>query len=261
MTAVPLGETPTLCVLCPPTRARVARPGGQTDWVCHEKLSASIFEITTRFAQLSARPGAGSMDGGRRAPGFGSRPPVNLHNAALRDPRTAPAELGETHSPLNFMLTWTKWIRLTRGQPPVGYGGSLDPVVVLDLEAQYLTTSLDWITRQHWVTTFAEQMRAVRSQLRAATGAPNPRPVGTCGKPDCGHPLFPPREGDMNIQCGGCGAVYAPLDQIEMRKATLQATQDCARCAHGPNQHSNDDAGRPCNVQWCDCKGYSQDRG
>ena len=253
MTAVPLGETPSLCVLCPPQRARVARPGGMTDWACFERLGTNLGEMARRFALLSARPGNGSIDGGRRAPGYGSRPPVNLHAAALRDPRTAPSELGEAHSPLNFAISWGRWIRRERQQAPFAYP-ALDPVAVLDLEAEYLYNAMDWASRQPWITTFNEQLRVVVAQLRAATGEPNPKPVGTCKAEDCGHPLFRPREGEVNIRCGGCGVVYEPLDQIRMR--TMATTDTCVLCGHEPAQHDNDSEVRQCNVRWCGCAGY-----
>lgn len=248
MTAVPLGETPSLCILCPPVRARVARSGGVTDWLCHERLESALGEIVQRYTRLSARP-ANGQDFGRRAPGYGSRPPVNIHNAALRDPRTAPAELGDVHSPLNLFISWANWMRKTRGQAPVAYG-STDDLAVLDFEWRYLTASMDWITRQYWVTAFNEQVRAVVSQLRSATGEPNPRPVATC---TCGHPLFPPRPGELTIVCGGCEHPYEPLDQI---RHIHQAKLGCFTCGHVSSQHSNDEAARPCNVQYCGCSAY-----
>lgn len=257
MTAVPLGETPSLCVLCPPQRAKVSRPGGQTDWDCHDRLQAAVVEIVNRYARLTARPGSGAaFDGGRRAPGFGSRPPVNLHNATLRDPRTHPAELGEAHAPLNFLLTWGRWIRTTRSQPPRGYAGGVDDLEIADIEGTYLFNSMDWITRQYWVVQFSEQMRAVVSQLRSATGEPNPRPVGWCLSEDCDHPLFPPHDGGINIRCGGCSRLYEPLDQIRM---VHSQGQGCGVCGHEGSQHDNDSEIRPCNIQWCDCPGFAED--
>jgi hypothetical protein len=256
VTAVPLGETPSLCILCPPARAKVARPGGMTDWHCHDRLESHLGEILQRYARLTARP-QGGQGTGRRAPGYGSRPPLDLHRAALRDPRTAPLELGDAHSPLNLFISWTTWMRVVRLQDPVGYS-SLDALAILDFEWRYLTNAMDWITRQPWVPRFDEQVRAVVSQLRTATGEPNPRPVGTCnatlggeGIPvECGFPIFPPRPGTLNIVCGGCGALYEPLDQIRM---VTQAKTGCLACGHSETQHSNDHEARACNVRWCDC--------
>lgn len=257
MTAVPLGETPSLCVLCPPDRARVARPGGQTDWDCHERLASGLTEMVNRYAKLTAVPGMAGNEG-RRAPGYASKPPLNLHAAMLRDPRTAPSELGEAHAPMNFALTWARWIRSERGQAQQGFLG-LSDLSVLDHEVMYLYNSLDWITRQHWIVEFRDQLRPVLSQLRSAGGEPNPKPVGYCKHEGCGSPLFPPRHGDVNIRCAGCGCTYEPLDQIRMvtaQGAEAPAQRRCERCAHEDNQHSNDTEDRACNFRWCDCDAY-----
>lgn len=265
MTAVPLDETPVLCILCPPMRAKVSRPGGVTDWDCHERLGAQLTEIVARYAKLSAVP-SGGAGVGRRAPGFGSRPPLNIHVAALRDPRTAPAELGDPHAPLNLFLTWANWMRKTRSQDKIPYRREHDDLLILYVEGLYLQSALDWITRQPWVPTFAEQVRVVVSQLRSATGEPNPRPVGWCTNEidrdsaliPCGYPLFPPKGDDLNIGCGGCGATYEPLDQIRMVQA---AKTGCVSCGHSDSQHSNDTETRACNVRWCGCSTYTSPDG
>lgn len=249
MTAVPLGETPTLCVLCPPSRAKVAMSGSQVDYDCHLRMEDLLVELVKRYARLTAMPGGGQAQG-RRSPGFRSTPPVNLHNVALRDPRTAPTELGEIHSPLNFLLSWGRWMRRERRQTPAHYPEAATDLEIADLEATYLFASLDWVGRQAWVTRFHDQLRVCVSQVRAATGEPNPRPVGTC---TCGHPLFPPREGEINIRCGNCAKLYEPLDQIRLVRAHLAG---CTGCGHDDAQHCNDATPRPCNVEWCACTDY-----
>lgn len=257
MTAVPLGETPSLCVLCPEGRERIARPGGMTDWACHDRIADQLGEIVQRYARLTAKV-SHSHDFGRRAPGYHSRPPLNIHAAALRDPRTAPLELGQPHSPLNLFITWATWIRGERRQdalvqyPP-------DDLAVLDFEWRYLTTSMDWITRQPWIPRFAEQTKAVVSQLRSATGEPNPKPIGKCDgiegvTPGCGHPLFPPTEG-RNVRCGGCSAEYDPLEQIRLRRRQIGL---CRVCGHASAQHGNDEQERRCNMDWCPCADFKE---
>lgn len=251
MTAVPLGEQPSLCVLCSGLRANIARSGGCTCWSCHDRLTAMLSEIVTRYARLSARP-QGGQDFGRRAPGFHSRPPVNIHIAALRDPRTSPLELGEPHAPLNLLLTWSRWVRQIRGQDRVRYPAELDDLAIIAVESTYLSTAMDWITRQPWVIDLHDQTRAVVAQLRSATGEPNPRPVGTCQVTDCGHPLFLPKAG-LDMRCGGCGETYEPSDLIDI---AIQADAGCRACGHTDSQHDNDTETRTCNYTWCSCTGW-----
>ncbi len=250
------------CVLCPPRpldKQRPLRDGGLTCWACHDTLGQTITEVGRRYLLLDATPSTGG-DGGRRSPGFGSRPPVNLHVAALRDPRTLPVELGDPHNALSLLRSWANAIRSARG--PVLH--PCESFVPGD------TKFGSWITRQPAVTLMAEEFRAVQSQLRSATGEPNPKPVGYCIKPTltatgefedwCNGPLFPPRDGESDITCPQCEAVYEPLEQIKVKIQNEQdpeAGDPCAACRHTSSQHDNDAADpRPCNVRWCDCTAH-----
>lgn len=264
VTAVALDSTPSLCILCPGERAKIARPGGQTDWDCHERLIEQLGEVAERFLRLSARPG-NSGEPGRRAPGFGSRPPLNMHIAALRDPRTAPAELGDPHAPLNFLITWSNWIRTERRQDRVRYDEPTNDAWIAVYEHNYLVNAMDWMTRQFWVTTFATQLRIVLGQLRAAGLEPNPRPLGQCTTRNdddivCGNPLWPPNEGGVwDLRCQKCGTEYKPLDQLRLKIENDRATGTCALCGHTDSQHCNDsdeDGRRACNGRWCICGDY-----
>lgn len=221
-------DQPTLCLLCPPKRARQCRDGGVTCTTCHDRLMSMLLDIAERYVRISAEPGSTGGDGGRRAPGFGSKPPCNLHNATLRDPRTVPDKPGGLHSAVNLMVSWAGWVRIQRGQDPVAYRVGNDNFVVSE-EVTYLRVSLDWITRQPWVVTLAEQVRAVSAQVRSATGDRRPRPIGKCRHVDpdesepCGHPLFPPRPGHSNVVCGSCDTKYSALEQVRIVKATSVA--------------------------------------
>ena len=249
------------CLLCPEHRSRVLRDGGVTCWQCFDNVALSISEIARRYIRLDASPSRAG-DPGRRAPGFGSRPPLNIHIAALRDPRTLPDQLGEPHNAHAMLASWANYVRHDRFQDYVRNES-------LASATNYLLVSLDYITRQKWVVELAAQVRVVLSQLRSATGEPNPKPVGWCIEPQfsadatfedwCNHPLFPPREGEVNIRCGGCGAVYDPLRQIKLRIQNERdpGAGDPCECGHSSSQHDNNDSGaRPCNALHCGCKAH-----
>lgn len=218
--------------------------------------------MARRYLALDPSPSSGAGEG-RRGPGFHSKPPLNLHVAALRDPRTLPEVLGDPHNALALLHAWANFTRRERGQ-------ELPRRCTLAAETQYLLANLDYITRQPWITELVAQLRVVQAQLRAATGEPNPRPVSYCIAPIkdehgtfidwCNHPLFPPREGEMNIRCSGCAATYDPMEQIKLRIANEQdpaAGDPCAACDHASSQHDNDASGaRPCLVRWCECKAH-----
>lgn len=255
------GHAVTGCLLCPEHKTRALRDGGVTCWPCHDGLGQSIGEVAWRYVRLDASPSrAGDL--GRRAPGFGSRPPLNIHIAALRDRRTTPDRLGEPHNAHRMLGSWANYVRVERSQDYVlseGLAGATN----------YLLANLDWITRQGWVPELAAQVRVVVSQLRSATGEPNPKPVGWCIEPIitagtftdwCNHPLFPPHEGELNIRCGGCGVVYDPLRQIKLRiqnERDPAAGDPCAECGHSSSQHDNEASGaRPCNALHCGCRAH-----
>ncbi len=211
-------EDAVLCVLCP-REPREAGPGHAACTSCMTRLAADLELIARRFGELTAVPGT-TGTGGRRAPGFASKPPPNMHSAALRDPRTAPSRPGELHSPVHLMLSWALELRRLRGQKPVAYPPGADVAAVIG-EARYLLASMDWISRQGWVSRFRDEVRAVRSQLLSALGERPPRKVGRCrrwlgavdGPPEqCADALFPPREGSRISTCRRCGHAYDLLD-------------------------------------------------
>jgi hypothetical protein len=186
---------------------------------CHNRLAGWLTAIGQDYVRLDAMPSRGGPGIGRRAPGFHSCPPVDLHRAALRDPRTAPdAATKRGQSPANFVITWARWVRERRNQIPAALPSDTD--VAFHAELRYLLASLDWVTRQPWVVTFTEQLRPVHRTLHGTiTGVRSPRPYARCASVlhddvVCGHPLFPPRPGAGVVVCGGCETVYSPLDAL-----------------------------------------------
>lgn len=248
---------PTLCVICAPKRETQSRDGGVTCWSCHERLGDVLREIVKRYHALDATPGVAASTE-RRAPGFRSIPPLNLHVVALADPRTRVVEKGDPACAQRVYSEWANRIRRERRQRTIRQ--------IIDLDRDYLTNSMDWITRQSWVSEFAEEIERVCAQLRSATGDPNPKPVGWCielievegAVKYCGHPLFPPRQrGAQALECAGCGTTYDLLRQARMALAREQGppVPPCA-CGHDGPQHNPAAEARPCNVRWCGCVKY-----
>jgi hypothetical protein len=250
------------CVLCSPRRPRLARDGGVTCWRCLDNVEALIVEVAQRYTKLDARP-TSSISSGRRAPGFASKPPLVMHIAALRDPRTVPESLGDLHNAYAFLGGWLNRVREARDQSPVRPQGFV-------ASAQYLIANLDWISRQPWIAAFHGELKVVISQLRAATGEPNPRPMASCARPIldeggefvdwCNAPLFPPARDENVVRCPDCDEVYNPLDLLQvfvLNNNGPEVGPPCAHCLHSESQHDNDAAGaRPCLVQWCSCTAH-----
>lgn len=170
---------------------------------CTDDLESWINEIVDRYLRLDPTPSTGGMDGGRRAPGFASRPPLNLHVATLRDPRTKPRRLGEPHNAHAMLNDWANYVRLERLQVPK---------IEAEIEgaARYLIANLDWLCRQEWIMDLWVQAEKVLAQLRSATGEPNPRPVGTC----CDKPLY---WFEGVAKCAGCQSTFSALDLLQQQ--------------------------------------------
>jgi hypothetical protein len=153
---------------------------------------------------------------GRRAPGFASTPPGNVHLMAMRDPRTRAAEQGDIRSPLEVTHWWASFVRDQRGIRAPEFA-------TVTTEISTLSFHWDWITREfeadHLVG-LAYELGAVRAQLHVVTDDPPPPTVGYCtaivdGR-RCAAPLsLPPRGGTM-IRCPACPASYDGVKLIRL---------------------------------------------
>lgn len=191
------------CVLCPSQRPRPSRVGGVTCEPCIDALARDLGETVSRYGLLDASPSGGISDGGRRAPGFGSRPPGKVHVMALTDDRTSASELGELQSAQAMLRDWANYVAQNRGMAEARR----------DIEAAgiFLVANLDWITRQEWVVDLHAQLRVVLNQLKSATGD---TPLGKCGV--CANAIFAPPRGEVVMVCEWCGEQVDPLAQIRM---------------------------------------------
>jgi hypothetical protein len=183
-----------------------------------------LAEIGKRWDALNPRPGA-SGDGGRGAPGFGSRSPGSDTVIAIRDWRSSRRACawvgadGRVHReaerpPLSVVAElWTVAHHVAQAR---GLAGP-DHVRVPDL-VRWLDGQLDWITRQDGVVAVDRVLRELVGQLRPLTGEPGARRIGTCPNTlddgettrECGRPLYAPLRGDT-ISCG-CGRNW-PRDE------------------------------------------------
>jgi hypothetical protein len=201
-------ETRIQCVTCTKQPPRRATPGYLTCDRCVELIRECLGEILTLYATLAA-PGAllpRVTDGGRRAPGFGSRSPANDTTIVLTDPRTTWTEDTPTHNPLVVVESWARMVREDVGEKPH------DRHATMSSEAGLLQRRMDWITRQPWVEEMWKELKEVRGQLRNYNGERGPRSIGKCpvmvqrggSFVQCSAELFAPLYGDT-ITCRSCG--------------------------------------------------------
>jgi hypothetical protein len=226
----PLARPSGACVTCPPLRGRAwtrADDRYVTCGHCYHRLRTVISEIAERYLKLDPRPGGQFESGSRGAPGFGSRPPLSLHVASMRDVRSSQsakvwvARDGRVHSeeerpPLSVHGTLSTLCWDVAEHRGVSGPGDRDNEFTL---LTYLDKHLDHITR---VTELAVEvdigLRNLVSALRPLTGDRRRR-IGKC-----------PRPAPARVQDPSC------------------------RCGHTSTQHDNDATQRRCNEPHCGCQ-------
>jgi len=184
---------------------------------CTQRLRDTLTDIVDRWhrivpvnALLPTTPTTA-----RRAPGFASTPPGNVHLMAMRDPRSHAVQPGDIRSPLEVLHWWADYVREQRGiRHPER--------ATVDTESSTLSFHFDWITREfpadHLVS-LGYELGAVRAQLHAVTDDPPPPVVGQCtaivDDHRCRAPLSLPRGGTM-IRCPACHAHYDGLKLVRL---------------------------------------------
>jgi len=215
------------CATClPPSPGRTwarADPSFATCSSCYTRLRDQLAEVDERFLLLDPRPGASNEQGSRGAPGFVSRPPLNLGVVAMRDPRSSRdaytwlAADGRVHHeelrpPLSVqsVLSTVAWsVAEFRGM-----AGPADDAGVHDL-VRWLDNRITDITRHgELVTELSAALRELLGQLRPRTGDSRKK-VGTCpvtideggSTRECGTALYAPlaSSGSDVIRCPACG--------------------------------------------------------
>ena len=195
---------------------------------CKTHIRQLLATIDERAPMLDIRLGKSSDDeGGGRAPGFESTPPINLHVRTHQDPASLPYPVGPddvARPPLSVDGTF-------------GYWRGIASRVRVDL------SDLDRLVHQPWADDYVADLRRLAGQLLAATGDPPPKPVAKClrvlglGYGEllyCGEPLFMPpnaeRRGDDEpirpdempmIRCPNprCGHEYSGVELLRLKLA------------------------------------------
>jgi len=197
--------------------------------------------IPVLYAALDASPGSdGPPSAGGGSGVFRSTPPARLEVLALRDRRTRPDEQGGPWSVQGTLLAI--------GSRLLGLGRVR--IETVEQLAAVLHARTDLLAQQDWVTDAWHDLRAVHAQLLAATGDPNPQPVGTCtatvdddghehpdGQWRCAWPLYlaqhaAPRDPDSppslavlpGLRCSSCGHRYTGAELLRLGRAHQAAS-------------------------------------
>lgn len=213
------------CVLptcrTPQGPAREQVDGGLLCWPCAERLRSRLREIDA-FLELPPLPRRSGLVG-RRSPGYGSRPPVNLDLLVMGDPRSRDEdEDGDVEPAAAVLLDWARYVR---AQCQDAHGRPLtrasDAIILLLIHNR-------WIAAQPWVPTYVEAVGIVARAVRGAAGDRGPAPIGVCT--ECrGAPVMPVERTHTGedgrthrrggARCTGCGAAYDGMELVRFRLA------------------------------------------
>ncbi|WET76878.1 hypothetical protein P3102_22505 [Amycolatopsis sp. QT-25] len=249
-----------------------AQQGYRTCDPCADELRADIQELARLYPELirAAVPG-GASTSGRVSPGYGSRSPARDSVLVLTDRRTRAEDDGDAHSVLEILSSWADniredtgmgvpdpaarrqgqllvgWLDFTADQP---WAGKLDTPLgqlrdeiaeqlglsarTVHGETAFLVEWFDYVTRQYWVSDFAEEVRGLLATVRAATGtAESSIPVGTCPtlnettQRPCGARLRVRAEADR-ITCPRCRTRWPRAHWDELSDAQGTPLSDVA---------------------------------
>lgn len=198
---------------------------------CTERIRNHLREIE-RYAAIIAHTktrGRGG-DGGRRAPGFGSRSPADDSKIAADDYRTrttgdGPDDVdGDVLSMVGTIHGINQAIREEL---------DLTPRAPRDLttEIGWLLGQVDWCATQPWIGDVADNIRELHAQTRRLSRDSPPGPVGTCLAADCNGTVYPALVDNPadphgpRIDGGRCSVCREPYDWIrliDLRQATMR---------------------------------------
>lgn len=249
----------TLCLDCCRDVDRMLDPGWTGDR--DQQIPASIPVLWSR---LDPSPSAGDP-GGRRAPGFCSTPPLDLHTVVLRDPRSRPdpaVPVWYPPHPRDGKDDWSKPLREREGEPRptersiISLAESvfeyLDVGCTVFGDERFLTGGLaehcgwlhdrvDEVTALPHADEIYRDLTGLIDDLRGPAGDPADWSIGECnaviGRGEhrtlCGEPLYlpPPQPGRMIppgqpvLRCPSCDKPYRHLDLLRMEIGTELAGQ------------------------------------
>lgn len=141
-------------------------PGWHLCDKCSQHLGDDLLECASRYDRVTAVPSyqPSAYNRETRPAKPGSRPPLNMGAAEMRDDRSGAVDK---------LDQWAWRICVERGY-------ETSPEKTVDAAVEFLNRHDDWIARWWRAGEVVETVRKLRNHLRALTGEPNPKPIGYC---------------------------------------------------------------------------------
>lgn len=210
------------CQVCSTTERPVYATAGEVCERCYATMATHLKQVEACLLALSAVPEkvVSPFDGSPQAPGFRSTSPARDDVITATDIRTGVSR--EFPNP-GAMAALVSWCQLVSEEREVKPPGDCTPGTL----CEYLRRHHEWVTRQPWVSEYADELRGIRDQVRALVGYAPERPVGRCisivdGGDDCSGPVFPTPDRD-GVRCSWCHRVYTGHDLARLHVSQREA--------------------------------------
>jgi hypothetical protein len=221
-----------LCLICStPNRPRAAEPDLNICFRCHGRILGRLTDLELWVPTLDPTPQV--RGGARRAPGYASRPPLNLDVVAALDDRTVPTEEDPNRAigaSVHAIVAWAReQLRFHGPWPP---GRCLADLAWLR-EHLVLVAGLDDIAE------IDQDLRELHDQVRRLAGEQQPESFARCiNTIDLGATTHACRgtvhrrdwtddagEHRTTAQCGDCRRIYTGLDLVRLIQAQIPTTE------------------------------------
>lgn len=222
------------CLLC----SKDSQPGRARCHQCTESERRLLREIETYFIMLPALLVPAVTTPERRAPGFGSAPPLDLNVAVALDVRSKlwadrivdgvyepDPEVDEDEPGRSILVELESLARVRRED-----FGEEQPskLATLCSEIAYLLGIAERCSFEPWVDEHAETIRGVHAYARALAKDKPPGPIGECLKVGCGGMVFWCRDVIIRGEsfdagrCASCNEEYcgARLLRVKVKEAS-----------------------------------------
>lgn len=174
-----------------------------------EQLVALLGELAVSYRALDPAPGSGGANGGRGAPGFGSRSPAREAVLVLTDRRFQAFDPTRPEQPAGIVCVLGWWADRAREEDLLP--ARRTPRTV-DAEAHALVSRVEQLARRWWVGEMITALRHAVRHVRWARGQLEPTvPIGQC--PSCTGQIRA-RSWGKQARCQGCGMDWAGEQQL-----------------------------------------------
>lgn len=199
---------------------------------CVTTMRRRLREIETYAAMLPHMMEPMKGDAARRAPGFGSSPPLRIEAVVALDPRSRPSasvdrewdpEIDDEDPTRSILTALHSMARMVREEQEMSEP-SKPPTIVREIG--YLLGAVDWCASRQWVDELFEEIRELHAQDRGLVKDSPPGPLSECLTVTCNGTVFwtkdspDPQDCTKRVdaaKCDTCNRLYIGVDLVRLK--------------------------------------------